>query len=362
MGFFDNLFSKKETIITTNPEFWQWFQQHANAFYKITQAGEDIHDFHNLLSAKLNELREGYFFLSGMYDDDTAELVITADGHIKNFVFVEELIASAPQIKGWRFTALKPAMDIHTHGIKMDGFDFSEETLSFYPNEDENHPDEIDITVVHNDFTEDNKDSIILGTHIFLDNYLGEINFATTIDAISVLPRQHAQKELIPIERLKAYLIWREKEFVEKYEGIRHNTENDGYTTFEGSLENGNTVVAVINTTLLTWDCVASHPWIARIEIGFDGSESGGLPHQNDFSALNNFEDSLLDLLKDSDGYLNVGRETGDNTRTIYFACNDFRKPSKVIDALSRQYHGVWDISHSIYKDKYWQTFSRFCL
>lgn len=361
MGFFNNLFSKKETTITTNADFWRWFEQYAETFYKITETGENIQNFHDKLAPKLQDLREGYYFLSGMYSDTTAELVITADGHIKNFVFVEELIAAAPAIKGWRFTALKPAMDIHTHGIKMDGFDFSSDTLSFYPNEHENQPDEIDITVVHSDFTEDNKDSIILGTHIFLDNYLGEINFATTIDAISVIAKKNIKKELIPIEKLKAYLIWREKEFVEKYEGIRHNTENDGYSTFEGALENGNTVVAVINTTLLDWDSIASHPWIARIEIGFDGSESGGLPHQNDFSGLNNFEDSLLDLLKDYDGYLNVGRETGDNIRTIYFACNDFRKPSKVIDALAKQYHGVWDISYTIYKDKYWQTFNRFC-
>lgn len=361
MGFFNSLFNKKETPIITNADFWDWFQQQEKAFHKITQSGENIHDFHDKLSPKLNELREGYYFLSGMYTDDIVELVITADGHIKNFAFAEDLVTAAPIIKGWRFTALKPAMDIHTHGIKMDGFDFSSDTISFYSNDDENHPDEIDITVVHNDLTEDNKDSIILGTHIFLDNYLGEINFATTIDAISVIATKHAKKELIPIEKLKAYLIWREKEFVEKYEGIRHNTEDDGYSTFEGRLENGNTVVAVINTTLLNWDSIASHPWIARIEIGYDGNESGGLPHQNDFSALNNFEDTLLEQLKDSDGYLNVGRETGDNTRTIYFACNEFRKPSKVIDALIKQYQGVWDLSYTIYKDKYWQTFNRFC-
>ena len=361
MGFFNSLFTKKEAPIHSNADFWKWFKQQEKAFYKITKSGENIHDFHDKLSPKLNELREGYFFLSGMCTDDVAELVITADGHIKNFAFVEDLIADAPAIKGWQFTALKPAMDIHTYGIKMDGFDFSAETLSFYPNEDKNHPDEIDITVVHSDLTEDNKDSVILGTHIFLDNYLGEINFATTIDAISVISKTHAEKELISIEKLKAYLIWREKEFVEKYEGIRHNTDTDGYCTFEGSLENGNTVVAVINTTLLEWDSVASHPWIARIEIGYDGSNSGGLPHRNDFSGLNSFEDTLLIQLKDSDGYLNIGRETGDNTRTIYFACNDFRKPSKVIDALAKQYQGVWDISYSIYKDKYWQTFNRFC-
>jgi hypothetical protein len=51
------------------------------------------------------------FFLTGMYNDDTVELVLTADGAVKNIVFVEELVNSAPKIEGWKFTALKPALD-----------------------------------------------------------------------------------------------------------------------------------------------------------------------------------------------------------------------------------------------------------
>lgn len=44
-----------------------------------------------------------------MLDNETAELIITADGILKNYVFVEELIDSVPKIKGWKFTAHKPA-------------------------------------------------------------------------------------------------------------------------------------------------------------------------------------------------------------------------------------------------------------
>lgn len=44
-----------------------------------------------------------------MYNASTAELVVTADGDIKTFVWVEELIAAAPKLANWKFTALKPA-------------------------------------------------------------------------------------------------------------------------------------------------------------------------------------------------------------------------------------------------------------
>lgn len=363
MGFFSNLFSKKETPVTnihTNADFWNWFKQHEAKFYEITKSGENVHLFHDKLAPKLQQLRDGYYFLSGMLTNDVAELIITADGHIKNFVFVEDLIADAPEIKGWKFTALKPSMDNHEQGIQMDGYEFSGKTISFYANEQKDHPDEIDLTIVNTDLTDSNKDSVILGTHIFLDNFLGEINFATTIDTISVVAKNTTDNELIPIEKLKPYLIWREKEFVEKYEGIRHNTDDDTYTTFEGSLNSGDVVIAIINTSLLEWDCIASHPWIARIEIEYDGSESNGLPNEYDFNRMNEMEDKLLAQLKDAEGYLNIGRETGENIRTLYFACKEYRKPAKVIDAISNEYQQNENITHTIYKDKYWQTFDRF--
>jgi hypothetical protein len=52
----------------------------------------------------------------------------------------------------------------------------------------------------------------------------------TTIDNLKIISKEEAQKELIPVEKLKAYLTWRQKEFIEKYEGVRRNTENDNYS------------------------------------------------------------------------------------------------------------------------------------
>lgn len=169
-----------------------------------------------------------------------------------------------------------------------------------------------------------------------------------------------ARKELIPIEKLKAYLIWREKEFVEKYEGVGHNTEEDAYSSFEATFKNGNMMVAVMNTTLLKWDSIASHPWIACIEIENNGQDSKGMPDKMEINLMNEFEDKLSEQLKDADGYLYIGRKTGDNERIIYFACKEFRKLSKVIDTVMEKYKDKWKIAYSIYKDKYWQTFEKF--
>ncbi len=361
MSLLKNIFGKKEQPIKSYNDFWAWFQTNQQKFYDIVKSGQNPEkDFFKKLSSKLGELKDGYFYLTGMFDENTAELVLTPDGILKNIVFVEELVASAPTISNWKFTALKPALDIGILRIKMGGYSFDCENLWFYSIDNKNYPDEIDIVIVHNDYNEVDKSTITSGTFIFLDNYLGELNSITIIDNLTVIPKDKAEKELIPISKLKDFLIWREKEFVEKYSGLRYDTENDMYSSFEAELNNGRLLVAGINTTLLEWDSKASHPWLLKIEITYDGSRSNGLPDNSTYELLNKFEDEVMLEMKDYEGYLNIGRQTADNSREIYFACKDFRKPSKVLYELTKKYSGKLDLTYEIYKDKYWQSYERF--
>ena len=342
-------------------DFWNWFQANQQTFYNIVKNNEDFEaGFFEKLASKLAELKDGFFYLSGMYDDDTVELVFTADGNIKNIVFVEELVEQAPEINGWKFTALKPSLDIADVVIRMAGYEFNGENLFFYSNDHDDYPDVIDISIIHNDLTEDNKKEIGNGVYIFLDNYLGELDFVNNIDNLTIIARHDAEKKLIPIAKLKAFLTWRQKEFIEKYDGVRFNTDSDTHSIMEAELENGNKLLAVINTQLLNWDCKASHPWVAIMTIKYDGSNTNGMPSKNDYESLNVLEEGILQQLADKDGYLYIGRQTADGKRDIYFACKDFRKPSKVFFNTQQDYADRFEIEYDIYKDKYWQSFERF--
>jgi len=66
--------------------------------------------------------------------------------------------------------------------------------------------------------------AILYGIYIFLDNYLGELDFLNNIDNLKVINKKEAEKELVSIGKLKDFLIWRQKEFIEKYEGVWYNT------------------------------------------------------------------------------------------------------------------------------------------
>jgi hypothetical protein len=331
MSLFKSLLGLKDKPVESYADFWSWFQNNEKKFFEVVRKGDDVDkNFFRKLSPKINELREGLFYLTGMFDDHTVELVITADGTVRNFVFVEELVSVAPAIKGWRFTAHKPSLDVENVNIAMDGHDFNKDNISFYSNDDPDYPDEIDITVIHSDFNETSQQVISNGVFIFLDNFLGELNFSTTIDNVNIIGTNDARKELVPIEKLKDFLRWREKEFIEKYQGTRHNTENDKYSMLEAELEGGKALVAVVNTDLLEWDCKASHPWILNVAIKYDGSLNNGMPDKGTYTLLDEIEQEMLKALRDSEGYLNIGRQTADGERIIFFACNDFRKPPKV--------------------------------
>jgi hypothetical protein len=112
-----------------------------------------------------------------MFDENTVELILTADGDAKNIVFVEELVNMAPAIDGWKFTALKPALQLEDVSIEMSGYKFNGGNIYFYSNEFPEYPDEIDIVLIHNECKVDNKPEIVRGVYIFLDNYLGELDF-----------------------------------------------------------------------------------------------------------------------------------------------------------------------------------------
>ena len=361
MNFIRNIFKAKEAPIQSNDDFWNWFCKNEKKFYKlIKESGNLEKDFFDKLSPKLNELKDGFFYVTGMYDDSTAELVLTADGIVKNIVFVEELVKSAPDLDGWKFTALKPALEIKDVSIKMAGFDFNKDNLSFYSNELAEYPDEIDITVIHDDYNEENKAEIINGIYIFLDNYLGELDFAISIDNLKFTGKKDIEKELIPIDKLKDFLSWRQKEFIEKYHGLRYDTENDSYSLLEADLENGTTLIAVVNKELLQWDTKASHPWISILTLKYDGCNNNGMPNEEDYKLLDIIEEKIMLELRDLDGYLNIGRQTANGEREINFACKDFRKPSKIFFEIQKQYSDNFEIEYDIFKDKYWQSFSRF--
>ncbi|MCG2612924.1 DUF695 domain-containing protein [Terrimonas sp. NA20] len=362
MSLLKKLFTPaREVIISDYDSFWKWFSFHEKEFYSILQSRTNVDTrLMNRLLPALHKLNPGLFCVCGIGDDDTTELIISAEGNVKNFVFAEDLISKAPMIPGWRFTALKPAAGLDAVSTNQKGYEFSREKIGFYAKKDPVHPDEISLVFVHKDYNRENAQQIENGTFVFLENALGELNLATLIDGIEVSGPAQLEDETIALEKLIPYLKWREAEFVEKYKGGRYNTEADRYATFSGQDSNGFTSIGLMNTDLLQWDAKGSHPWMMTITINYAGNHINGMPDKQMFRKMDRFEKDLCDLLVDEKGYLNIGRQTYNGMRTVYFACAEFRHASRIAKLMIAEYRGVIDADYTICRDKYWMTVEKF--
>jgi len=343
----------------TNFDFWNWFVENANRFYDIINSNNDISgNFINPVSIKLNQLRSGYFILTGMYVDGIAELIITADGDVRTIPFIEKLVADAPDIPKWRITALKPPSEREDFEVSFSHATLSAETLHFVFKEEKDYPDLINIEIVHKDITDATKRLFHQGIFIFLDNYIGELQCLELIDDIEIKPTHLATGELIPLSKLDSFLKWRRKEFVEKYDSIMRTSDDDQYTGYESITKEGKTLIATINSDLLQWEHTSAYPWIVVIRLAYK-SQNNGMPSENQNTELYELEESINKVLNEDAYCLNIGRETGDNLREIYYACKDFRYPAISLDGISDT-SVVYKMDYQISKDKYWRVFDRF--
>ncbi|MCG8326659.1 MAG: DUF695 domain-containing protein [Chitinophagales bacterium] len=366
MKLFKRLFSPNKTNeskINSYDDFWAWFKSKEQQFYKTVKSQSNIEkNFFNIIAPKLDEIKEGIFFLTGMKDENTVELILTPDGNLNNIVFVEDLVSSAPSMDSWLFTALKPELDISNTGIRMGQLEFNSTNIYFYPNTHDQYPDEIDITVIYTEWSEEHREQILMGVHIFLENFLGELNYITKIDAVNIDEPENTQQTLIPISKLKDYINWRQKEFVEKYEAVIYSSQNDRFSILETKEANGNFGIANINTDILQWDYKASHPWMCILEIYFDDGLENGMPNKDTQLLLENIQEALQEELQEQNGHISIGRLTANKTRTIYFACKDFRPASKAFYKLEQKHKDITKMNYEIYKDKYWQTLNQYSI
>ena len=367
MGFLQKLMGKHQAIVLDKvvhdkDTFWAWFQTQAAAFHHavITQEKIDT-DFFDPLSASLDRMHEGIYFLAGEAEAGVAELILTADGVYRNFAFIEDLVAAAPKLPAWRFVALKPACAIDGFGINMSGLVYSDDTLHFYVREDAKCPQVVDVVMVHSDATA-TEEQLTSGVYVYLDNLLGEWVAVTQIDQMQIINQQQlpANQALQPMAELAPYLHGRHEAWQKAYGGVYYNSDQDEFASFEGEADNGQLIVGIIDSTLLAWPHKPSHPWMLTLRIAYDGSGLNGMPSKQIYQRMEAFEDALMAELPEHEGYLNVGRETGDDIRYIYFACKQFVQATRVLERLMPQFSQEMDISYDVFQDKYWQSLQRF--
>lgn len=338
--------------------FWQWFVKNEYRFRELEDNdSEQALAFLDELIGHMKPFNPWLKALAGPYSGNRFELIITADGDVALFCKVEELIAKAPVLSKWKFTAHKPALGFE--GISIDLYEkkFSVDTTCFYPIVRDEYPDEVSIVLTHVDYNAEEDDQFQAGGMIYLENGLGEEMTATRIDHYETgpLPPPDSGIEIIPISKLSDYLLWREKEFVEKYESVHAERPEESFNLLEAEDSDGKLMMVTIDAGFRDWPLRPAFPWHLQIDINYQG-DTNGLPSQQQLEALQQTGNEIINLLTANGTTWFIGHRTYDNVRNIYCYASEYKTCSKLLHRYIETLRTDYIILFFIRKDKYWQN------
>lgn len=156
------------------------------------------------LLQKLQEIDEGLFFEFAVSPGD-CELIVTAEGEKSLFSLVEEIVAAAPVIEGWRILALKPKLGF-PGSIVWDGCQVAIEEVVFDPLENES--DELGLRLLVPGLVDQDADRVHNALLRAIDHGLGEREFAEAVAYTEVAALEGAADEFIPLIDLESFIQW----------------------------------------------------------------------------------------------------------------------------------------------------------
>ena len=99
------MFFSKQKEFRIN-KFWEWFKGYAPTIKTVTKENADL--ILDLILEELQRIRNGLAIeITSSNNSDLKNLIISANGDINKFDFVEEIVAKAPDIKGWKIVAFR---------------------------------------------------------------------------------------------------------------------------------------------------------------------------------------------------------------------------------------------------------------
>jgi hypothetical protein len=189
--------------------FWNWFQEHLTDFDAMRDSDEPFWD---VALSELQRVDKRLRFELSKPDGGARDYVVTAEGHIESFSAADALVAHAPLIPGWQFTALKPPMGFD-FVTTYEGIRFDPATMWFRPLVSGSRPQDLGISIGVPDLTaaiQRQADNAIL---VILDTALGERAAALDIQhvEVSILPESPEAKGYIELHELPHYIDFQKR-------------------------------------------------------------------------------------------------------------------------------------------------------
>ncbi len=188
--------------------FWRWFDLNKDKLSKINSMNEVEVDF--ILDEAINELHKycRNLYLEIGSNEDKMELIISAEGDDLYFSHAKKIIKESPNIKGWKFTALKPPQGIDFI-LKYEDVTLDPSDIWFLPLENPQFPEKIGLRIG----LPEKYDSewLVAAVEKLIDTVIGEEMYSKFIKHLEITkaPTSPQEKGYIELYDLFNYINWK---------------------------------------------------------------------------------------------------------------------------------------------------------
>jgi len=178
-------------------KFWKWFIEHSEELFNFETDQKRIFDE---LSSQLKNIHECLTFEFGPVHNNKREFVVSADGIVPAFPFVQKLVAAAPKMDHWSVIPFRKPKGV-MKSIKFEDFILMSQDVWF---KHEKGSDRIDLYFFVRNLCEENERQAKSAVFIMLDSALGEYNVETMVGYIEFmqLPDSPESRGLFQFEKI----------------------------------------------------------------------------------------------------------------------------------------------------------------
>ena len=340
-------------------DFWDWFVKHERRFVQMLNIDHQAdNEFKSIFMSRLTEVWKECAFYIMKREKGVYEITFNISNQLRRVVTVEELIAAAPVLENWIFSAFTKPVEAAEYKCTVGNFSFDSSEVYFFSTQHAERPDMVDIAVVHKNYDKVYHEQAQGACIKFIQHLVGELEMLTQLDRLQIRPAAAGDPELIPLAKLPAFLRWRETEFVEKYKGVVYNKKGDPedkYLMLESApTSTGLVSIATVDRYAICWNETASYPWILTVTLSFEKKEDE--PEKTTEAAINVFQQALKRTVDGYEEYLFLSHDYYNDVVTTYIACNEFREISKITEDLLREFDEQFTLGYAIHLDKYWSV------
>lgn len=309
---------QKEAQLQAFERFWQWWRT-ARDGIEVGLGQGSPESFESALTAQVESLHPGLTWEIAREEEGQFSLTLSGHGNFTLRKLTGAWAKSAPSpSQGWHFLPNRTgSFEAATETLQWEGIEISMEQLRLLIEVDDGCA-RAHLGAFHPAFAQLTDQSAKGALALALDSLLGEDEIERWIGRTELLAAP--APDSLTARELQLRII-----------KLADPERDPGYAAFEATLESGDPVVGIIETSMKRLDHL-EHEWHLEVSILYLQTREDGIPVESEFRVGVDLENELIDALKPSQA-IHFGRLMHSARRHMFFYVRDREWTQSALDA-----------------------------